>query len=64
MAALIALTGCVGWVDSGGGYGSVVVAPEPEVYIFGGGYDRGRDVHAYRARGEASRAVAHGRDRR
>lgn len=59
IAALTALTGCVGWVDGGGG-GAVVVAPAPDVYLFGGGYDRGRDVRAYRDRGAASREAAHG----
>ena len=59
IALLATLTGCVGWVDGGGGYGGVVVAPEPDFYFFGGGYDRGRDVHGYSQRGSASRAVAH-----
>lgn len=54
---LAGLTGCVGWV--GGGYGGEVVAPGPDLYLFGGNYDRGRDVHAYSQRGAASRAVAH-----
>jgi hypothetical protein len=55
---LIALTGCFGYVDGGGG-GDVVVAG-PEVGFFGGPYDRGRDVHAYSDRGAVSRGVAHG----
>jgi len=59
IALLATLTGCVGWVDGGGGYGGVVVAPEPDFYFFGGGYDRGRDVHGYSDRGAASRAAAH-----
>lgn len=52
------LTGCVGYVDGGG---DVAVVGGPDVYIFGGhgGYDRGRDVHAYSARGATSRAAAH-----
>jgi hypothetical protein len=58
--ALVAiLTGCVGYVDGGGG--GVVVA-DPDVYVFGGGggyYGRGHDVHDYSNRGAASRAVAH-----
>ena len=54
---LAALTGCVGYVD--GGYGGAVVAPGPDVVLFGGGYDRGRDVHDYSHRGSESRAVAH-----
>jgi hypothetical protein len=54
---LATLMGCVGYV--GGGYGGAVVVPEPDVYVFGGGYERGHDVHAYSQRGYASRAVAH-----
>ena len=57
IALLAALTGCVGYVD--GGYGGEVVAPGPDVYFFGGGYERGRDVHDYSHRGVVSRAVAH-----
>jgi len=60
-AALMAFTGCVGWVDGGGGYGAVVVAPEPDVFFYGGGfYDRGHEVRGYSARGAASRGAAHG----
>ena len=62
IALLAALTGCVGYVDGGyvgGGYGGAVVVAEPDVYLFGGGYDRGRDVHGYSDRGSASRAAAH-----
>jgi uncharacterized membrane protein YgcG len=59
IALLAAVTGCVGWVDGGGGYGGVVVAPEPDLFLFGGGYDRGRDVHGYSDRGFESRAAAH-----
>lgn len=55
---LATVTGCVGFVGGGGDVD--VVAPGPDVYLFGGGYDRGRDVHAYSDRGHASRAVAHG----
>jgi hypothetical protein len=58
MALLAALTGCVGYVD-GGYYGGPVVVPEPSVYFWGGGYDRGRDVHVYSERGHESRVVAH-----
>ena len=57
IALLAALTGCVGYVD--GGYGGEVVAPGPDVYFFGGGYERGRDVREYSHRGYESRAVAH-----
>jgi len=57
IALLATLTGCIGWV--GGGYGGGVVVAEPDVYLFGGGYDRGRDVHGYSERGSVSRAAAH-----
>jgi len=57
IAVLAALMGCVGYVD--GGYGGAVVVPGPDVYLFGGGYDRGREVHDYSHRGSESRAVAH-----
>jgi len=57
VAALAAVMGCVGYVD--GGYGGAVVVPGPDVYLFGGGYDRGRDAHDYSHRGSESRAVAH-----
>jgi len=57
VALVAALTGCVGFVD-GGGYGGDVVVPGPDLFLFGGGYDRGRDVHGYSQRGFASRAVA------
>jgi hypothetical protein len=61
---LAGLTGCVGYADVG--YGGAVVAPGPDVNIYGpdvgfyGGFsDRGRDVHAFRDRGFASRGIAH-----
>jgi hypothetical protein len=54
-----ALTGCLGWVGDGGEVGVDVVAPGPDLYLFGGGYDRGRDVHDYSHRGHESRAAAH-----
>jgi hypothetical protein len=57
IALLTALTGCVGYVD--GGYGGAVYAPGPDFYLFGGGYDRGRDVHGYSQRGFSSRGAAH-----
>jgi len=57
IALLAALTGCVGFV--GGGYGGEVVVPGPDLFLFGGGYDRGRDVHGYSQRGSVSRAAAH-----
>jgi hypothetical protein len=55
---LAAVTGCVGYADGGGG-GAVYVGG-PEVAVFGGSYDRGRDAHDYSHRGAASREVAHG----
>jgi hypothetical protein len=57
VALVVTLTGCVGYVD--GGYGGGVVVGEPDVFLFGGGYDRGRDVHNYSQRGSVSRAAAH-----
>jgi hypothetical protein len=57
IASLATLASCVGYVD--GGYGGAVVAPGPDLFLFGGGYDRGRDVHDYSHRGAESRAVAH-----
>jgi hypothetical protein len=59
IALLATLTGCVGVGYVDGGYGGAVVVPGPDVYVFGGGYERGRDVHAYSNRGVASRAAAH-----
>lgn len=59
LAVLTTLTGCVGWVDGGGGYVAEVVAPEPDVYLFGGSYERGRDVRDYSRRGAESHALAH-----
>ena len=59
---LAALTGCVGYVDGGygyAGYGGSVVVPGPDLYFFGGSYERGRDVRDYSHRGFESRAAAH-----
>jgi hypothetical protein len=56
IALVAALTGCVGFV--GEGYGGAVVVPYPE-YVFGGSYERGREVHGYSHRGFESRAAAH-----
>jgi hypothetical protein len=58
----LALTGCFGgYVDEGyagyGGYG--YDDGGADVYLFGGNYDRGRDVHAYSHRGAESRASVH-----
>ena len=53
---LVAMTGCVGYVDGGGG-----VAVEPDFWLFGGGYyGHGGDDHGYSHRGSESRAAAHG----
>ena len=40
VALLAALTGCVGYVDGGYYGGSAVVVPGPDVYFYGGGYER------------------------
>jgi len=63
-ALTTSLTGCVGYVDGGyGGYGDnggyYGGDPGPDVYLFGGNYDRGRDVQAYSQRGSESRGAAH-----
>ena len=59
---LLALTGCVGYVDGGYGGGAVVVGAPDGYWFGGGGYDRGRDVHGYSQRGAASRGggASHG----
>jgi hypothetical protein len=54
IAVLAGLTGCVGYVD--GGYVDVTTVREwwwrSLMHVFwGGGYDRGRDVHDYSHRG-------------
>ena len=59
VALLAALMGCVGAGYVDGGYGGAVIVPGPDVYVLGGGHERGRDVHAYSNRGVASRAAAH-----
>ena len=60
VALVATLTGCVGFVDGGGDYGGGgVVVAGPDLFLFGGGYDRGRDVHNYSQRGFESRAVAY-----
>jgi hypothetical protein len=59
LALLTVLTGCVGYV--GGGYGGdAVIVPGPDVYLFGGGYDRGGDARGYSHRGAVSRGGGHG----
>lgn len=61
IAMLAALTGCGGYVGAGYyGDGGTVVVAGPEVGFWGGGYERGRDVHVYSERGSVSRSVAHG----
>ena len=54
-AVLIIFTGCVGYVGPDGGGAVVVGPPAPDVVLFGGDYDRGRDVHAWSHRGYESR---------
>jgi len=60
------LMGCAGYVDGGygGGYGYYggddgYYDGGPDIYLFGGNYDRGRDVQGYSHRGSVSRATAH-----
>jgi len=55
---LTSLMGCAGYWG-GGYYGDAVVVAEPDVFLFSGDYDRGRDVHNYSHRGSESRSVAH-----
>ena len=59
LTLLVALTGCVGYVD--GGYGAAVVVPgPPDVFFYGGPYYEGRrDARAYSRRGVESRTAAH-----
>lgn len=62
IALMAALMGCVGYM--GEDYGGAVVVPDPDLYLFGGGYvgggyERGRDVRVYSHRGSESRASAH-----
>jgi hypothetical protein len=57
VALLAALTGCVGYV--GGGYGGPVMVPGPDMYFYGGSYERGPEVRAYSQRGHESRVVVH-----
>ena len=42
----------------GGGYGGGYYGA-PDMYVFGGEYERGRDVHEYSHRGSVSRESAH-----
>lgn len=59
ISLLVISPGCIGFVGGGGYGGDVVVPGPPDVVLFGGGYDRGRDVHEYSQRGYASREAAH-----
>ena len=63
MIVVESLKGCVGYVDGGyGGYGDsggYDEGPGPDLYLFGGDYDRGRDVQAYSHRGSMSRGTVH-----
>jgi hypothetical protein len=59
LGLLTTLMGCVGVGYVDGGYEGVAVVPEPGVVLFDGGYERGRDVHAYSHRGAESRGAAH-----
>jgi len=62
---LMALTGCGGYWGGGYYYGDEgVVVSEPDMFLFGGDYGRGRDVHNYSHRGSVSRGAAHGGGRR
>jgi hypothetical protein len=64
---LLISTGCIVPVGGGGDYygGGPTVVSGPDMVLYGGNYDRGRDfdsghdAHAYSERGVASRAVAH-----
>ncbi|HEX3799975.1 MAG TPA: hypothetical protein VH413_14875 [Verrucomicrobiae bacterium] len=57
VALIVIVTGCVGYVGPDGGD---VYVPGPEVTVFGGGFGRVHDVHAYSHRGFVSRGYAHG----
>lgn len=59
IALLTTLVGCVGFVGGGGYDGGGVAVAQPDLFLFGGGYDRGHDVHGYSQRGGESRAAAH-----
>ena len=58
---LATLSGCAGFWGAGYYYGDAVVvsAPVPDMYLFGGDFERGRDVHNYSHRGSESRGAAH-----
>ena len=58
---LVTLAGCAGYWGGGYYYGETVMVsePEPDMFLFGGYYDRGRDVRNYSHRGFESRRAAH-----
>ena len=56
---LTALTGCAGYGGEPYYYGDTVVVSEPDMYVFGGYYDNGRDAHNYSHRGSQSRGAVH-----
>lgn len=53
---LAAVAGCAGFWGEGY-YGDAVVGPD--LFIFGGDFDRGREEHNFSHRGFESRRVAH-----
>ena len=56
---LAVLTGCAGFLGGGYYYGDTVVVSEPDLFLFGGDYYRGREMHNYSHRGSESRRAAH-----
>ena len=54
-----ASAGCAGYIVGGYDGGATVIVPDPDLYLFGGEYDHGRDAHGYSHRGHESRAAAH-----
>ena len=58
---LVTLAGCAEYWGGGYYYGETVMVsePEPDIFLFGGSYDRRRDAHNYSHRGSESRRVAH-----
>ncbi len=58
---LLASTGCAGFTGAGY-YDDQVVVQGPDMYLFGGDYERGRGVHEYARRGSGSRGAAHHAD--
>jgi len=60
IGSLLTLAGCAGyWTEDYYGDTMMVLGPEPDMFLFGGYYDRGRDAHNYSHRGSESRRVAH-----